>query len=334
MPQLQAPKEQEAEFPKQPDAAPADDRGQLQGGEPVLLIIEDDLNFASVMMEFAHEKGFKAVIAGTAGEAIGLAQRINPAAITLDLVLPDTDGWVVLDRLKHDVRTRHIPVHVISVEEQRQRSLKLGAVSHLLKPVTREAIDQALSGTVEFMRRPVKNLLVVEDDAVQRQSLQELIGNNDVHTIAVATGAEALQMLESEIIDCVVVDLVLPDMPGVELIREIQRSEGYSECFGTNKVDCGQSECLWRKDCLEPAEACKPKTCQAAPAAETCKPKACETARPAEVCAPKACAPKACEAPRPAETCKPKASAKPNPGPSASAAPTSRKTPPNRRGGK
>src|SRR6185312_10715868 len=109
----------------------ADDRAQIQPGDLVLLIIEDDRNFARIMVDFARERHFKAVVAHTAAAGTALASQLVPAAITLDVRLPDNDGWVVLDRLKHDARTRHIPVHLVTVEEQRERALRLGAVSYL-----------------------------------------------------------------------------------------------------------------------------------------------------------------------------------------------------------
>ncbi len=147
-------------------------------------------------------------------------------AITLDLHLADEDGWMVLDRLKHDPRTRHIPVHVISVEPGRMRGLRQGAVSYLQKPVSKDAIQQILQQTVDFIERPVRNLLVVEDDAVQRTSIRELVGNGDVHTTLVGTAAEALAALGSKRFDCVVMDLMLPDQTGVELIKEMNRRLG------------------------------------------------------------------------------------------------------------
>ncbi|MDB6110925.1 MAG: two-component system sensor histidine kinase/response regulator, partial [Pedosphaera sp.] len=206
--------------------AVADDLANLQPGDLVLLIIEDDRNFARVLMEFAREKKFKVVVARNAARGIALAGQLKPAAITLDLHLPDNDGWLVLDRLKHDSNTRHIPIHIISVEDERERGLKLGAVSFLQKPVTKETLLTALSQIIEFINRPIKNLLIVEDDAVQRQSLVELVGNGDVHTTAVGTGAEALAVLQTTHFDCLVLDLGLPDVNGVELIREIHKQLG------------------------------------------------------------------------------------------------------------
>ena len=207
--------------------APPDDRANLEPGDQVLLIIEDDRNFARVLMDFARERKFKAVVAREAAQGIALACQLKPAAITLDLRLPDNDGWVVLDRLKHDARTRHIPVHVISVEEERERSLRLGAVSYLQKPVTKESLDEVLSQTIDFIKRPVKTLLIIEDDAVSRESLVELVGNGDVQSTAVGRASEALAALENAHFDCIVLDLGLPDMGRAELIREIHKRFGH-----------------------------------------------------------------------------------------------------------
>lgn len=203
-----------------------DDRDNIVPTDRVILIIEDDIRFAGILVDFAREKRFKVLVAGSARRGLALAQRFLPVAITLDLHLVDEDGWLVLDRLKHDQRTRHIPVHVISVLPGRNRGLRLGAVSYLQKPVTKEAINEILQQTVDFIERPVKSLLVVEDDAVQRETIRELIGNSDVHTTTVGTAAEALAVLEKERFDCVVMDLMLPDQPGMDLIREINRRLG------------------------------------------------------------------------------------------------------------
>jgi CheY-like chemotaxis protein/CHASE3 domain sensor protein len=204
----------------------ADDRDNITPDDRVILIIEDDARFASILVDFTREKRFKALVAHSARRALELAQRYVPVAITLDLRLVDEDGWLILDRLKHDHRTRHIPVHVISVDPGRSRGLRQGAVSYLQKPVSKDAINEILQQTVEFIERPVKNLLVIEDDAVQRETIRELIGNSDVHTTTVGNAAEALAALEKERFDCIVLDLMLPDKSGVELIREINRRLG------------------------------------------------------------------------------------------------------------
>jgi CheY-like chemotaxis protein/signal transduction histidine kinase/CHASE3 domain sensor protein len=214
------------EAPSPDDEGMEDDRATISPGENVLLIIEDDRNFARILMEFAREKNFKVIVARNAAQGLAWARTINPSALTLDLHLPDNDGWVVLDQLKHDPKTRHIPIHIISVDEERERSLRLGAVSYFQKPVTKETLDQALNQTLEFINRPLKNLLIIEDDAVQRQSLVELIGNGDVRSTAVGTAAEAFRAMETVHFDCVVLDLGLPDRNGLDLIREIHEKYG------------------------------------------------------------------------------------------------------------
>jgi signal transduction histidine kinase/CheY-like chemotaxis protein/HAMP domain-containing protein len=200
----------------------SDDRSDIQSGDHVLLIVEDDVPFARILLDRARDKGFKGIVTSKGESVLSLARRFRPHALTLDIRLPDVDGWTVLDRLKHDPETRHIPVHIISVTEERQRGLEQGAIAYLNKPVTREALDQALATMKQFIERDVKRLLVVEDDEAQRSSIVELMGDGDVQTSAVGTGAEALAALKSDLFDCVVLDLGLPDMTGFELIEKIR----------------------------------------------------------------------------------------------------------------
>ena len=207
----------------------SDDRHSIFDGERVVLIVEDDVNFAGILLDLAREKGFKGVIATRGDQALALARKYKPDAITLDIKLPDRDGWTVLDRLKHNPDTSHIPVHIISGEEQRQRALHLGAITHLQKPVSREDLATAFDQIAAFAERRVRKLLVVEDDDTQRMSIVELIGNGDVVTTAVATGAEAISALKEEPFDCMVLDLRLPDMTGFELIETIQKELGRAD---------------------------------------------------------------------------------------------------------
>ncbi|HEY8967309.1 MAG TPA: response regulator [Candidatus Methylacidiphilales bacterium] len=203
-----------------------DDRSSIGAEDVVLLVVEDDSNFARLMVDFARNRGFKVVTTRQARNVPFLAERFKPAAITLDLGLPDREGWVVLDQLKHAAATRHIPVHIMSVREERERGLKLGAVSYLKKPVTKEQINDMLGQIQDFAARSVKNLLIIEDDAAQRQSLVELIGNGDVKTTAVGTGGEAVAALEQKHYDCLIMDLGLPDISGFDLIRKIKDRPG------------------------------------------------------------------------------------------------------------
>jgi CheY-like chemotaxis protein/signal transduction histidine kinase/HAMP domain-containing protein len=206
-----------------------DDRNDIQPGDRVLLVVEDDISFASILLDLAREKGFKGLVATSGNMAIAMARKYKPTAITLDIRLPDRDGWTVLDRLKHDSETSHIPVHIITVEEQRQRALQQGAFTHLQKPVTHEVLGKAFDQIIDFTERRVRKLLVVEDDDVQRMSVVELIGNGDVVTTAVASGEEALAVLKDERFDCMVLDLKLPDMSGFDLIEKLQTDLGQTE---------------------------------------------------------------------------------------------------------
>jgi HAMP domain-containing protein/CheY-like chemotaxis protein/signal transduction histidine kinase len=228
----------------------SDDRNSIFDGERVVLIVEDDLNFARILLDLAREKNFKGLVATRGDAALALARKFKPDAITLDIKLPDRDGWTVLDRLKHDPNTSHIPVHIISGEEQRQRALHLGAITHLQKPVSREDLASAFDQITAFADRRVRRLLVVEDDDVQRMSIVELIGNGDVTTTAVATGQEALDALQSEPFDCMVVDLKLPDMSGFDLIERIQKDLGRADLpiiVYTGKELTGKEETQLRK---------------------------------------------------------------------------------------
>jgi CheY-like chemotaxis protein/signal transduction histidine kinase/HAMP domain-containing protein len=204
----------------------ADDRDSLGNGDKVLLIIEDDPTFARILLETARENGFKGLVALRGDVGLTMARRYKPDAITLDLLLPDIAGWTIFDRLKHDTATRHIPVHIISGRDERQRGLELGAMAYLQKPASHEALTDAFNSMLSFVERKVRNLLVVEDDEAQRRSIVELIGNGDVQTTAVGSATEALEVLGTQPFDCVVLDLGLPDMPGVELIRRIKKTIG------------------------------------------------------------------------------------------------------------
>ncbi|MEG4996946.1 HAMP domain-containing protein [Microcoleus sp. B4-D4] len=206
-----------------PSVTISDDRENIESGDRILLIIEDDVNFARILVDMAQEQGFKALVALRSDIGLAMAREFKPTAIMLDLNLPVMDGWTVLDRLKHDATTRHIPVHIVSVEEGRQRSLQLGAIAYLQKPVSHEALSKALTDIKGFVERPVKNLLVVEDNETQRLSIVDLIGNHDVSTTAVGSGAEALETLKAGHFDCIVLDLGLPDMTGFELIEQIKQ---------------------------------------------------------------------------------------------------------------
>ena len=208
-------------------AALEDDRGVLSENDKTLLVIDDDVKFAAVILDQARERGFKVITATNGEEGWLLAQRYLPDAITLDLNLPDMHGWVVLDKLKHDPNLRHVPVHIISVDEGIDRSIRYGAIAHVKKPVSIEILRENIDNIYSFVDQDVRHLLIVEDDDVQRKAVVELIGNGDVQSTAVATGKGAIEALEKRKFDCIVIDLSLPDMDGLELIHYIRDSEQF-----------------------------------------------------------------------------------------------------------
>jgi HAMP domain-containing protein/CheY-like chemotaxis protein/signal transduction histidine kinase len=198
-----------------------DDRLRIDPGDPVVLIVEDDMRFAGVLLDYAHEKSFKAVVTHNGNSALTLARDYLPAAILLDIDLPDIDGFTVLDRLKRDPDTRHIPVHVLTNLKERERALRHGAISYLHKPVSRDRLIEEFTRIQQFLARGKRSLLVVDDDRMQRDAIVELIGSSGVQTVPVGTAAEALDALKSTRFDCMVLDLNLPDMNGFELLDRI-----------------------------------------------------------------------------------------------------------------
>jgi CheY-like chemotaxis protein/HAMP domain-containing protein/GAF domain-containing protein len=207
-----------------------DDRADIQDGDRVVLVVEEDATIARTMLEAARERGFKAVVARRGDAGIALAHEIQPAAIVLDTSLPTLDGWAVLDRLKHDSATRHIPVHVVSSSGNGKTSaLRAGAVAVVEKPLLEEQLAATFDRMAHFIDRRVKNLLVVEDDADQRESIVGLVGSDeDVDAVAVGTSADALAALHEREFDCVVLDLRLPDGSGFDLLEQIRTEERLS----------------------------------------------------------------------------------------------------------
>ncbi|HEX2828458.1 MAG TPA: HAMP domain-containing protein [Burkholderiales bacterium] len=203
----------------------ADDRENLEPGDAVLLIAEDDPHYAKVLLSLARDHGFKALVAMRGSEALALARKYKPTAVSLDIFLPDMLGWTVLSQLKQDPATRHIPVQIVTVEEERQHGLERGAFAYLNKPLTTDSIEAAFDRIRRFAEPRARQLLVVEDDPAERMSIEELIRHNDVHITSVGTGAEALRMMREKTFDCVVLDLKLPDISGFDLLAEVQKDE-------------------------------------------------------------------------------------------------------------
>ncbi|HKN65008.1 MAG TPA: response regulator, partial [Gemmatimonadaceae bacterium] len=200
-----------------------DDRDDLQPGDRVVLIVEDDANFAHILLDLARDKGYKGIVGHDGDAGLQLAHAYRPDAITLDIDMPGIDGWAVLDRLKHHPDTRHIPVHIITGIRERQQAMKAGAIAYLEKPVTKEALDDSFNRISQFIEQQVKRLLVVEDDDVQRQSMIELIAHEDVEITAVATAEEALRELSQTRYDCMVLDLGLKGgQDGFQLLETVK----------------------------------------------------------------------------------------------------------------
>ncbi|HEX3606918.1 MAG TPA: response regulator, partial [Candidatus Dormibacteraeota bacterium] len=199
-----------------------DDRYAVRPGDRVVLIVENDLNFARVLLDIANQRRLKAVVALHGEEAVALAREFRPDAITLDIHLQDLSGWTVLDWLQHNPDTRHIPVHIVSIDEDNVRAQRSGATSALIKPAAKEALDQLFDDIQGSIERRAKRLLIVEDDETQRAQTLELCSGDDVEITTAATGAEALTALGRERFDCMVIDLGLPDISGFEVIEKVQ----------------------------------------------------------------------------------------------------------------
>ena len=206
-----------------------DDRQRIMPGDRVLLIIENDQSYARILMDLGREHDFRVLAAVRGDVGLQMARQHRPDAITLDLDLPGMDGWNVLDRLKHDPSTRHIPVHVISVTDDPHRGMRLGAKTFVLKSAERAVLDEAFDAIKAFDDRKLRSLLIVEDDEVQRNTLVELISDRDVQITAVATGAEALTQLGYKEYDCIVLDLGLEDMNGFELLEKMRADSDMSQ---------------------------------------------------------------------------------------------------------
>ncbi|MGI8813530.1 MAG: HAMP domain-containing protein [Pyrinomonadaceae bacterium] len=222
-------RETEERLPSRVQIIISDDRHQLNPDDLVLLIIEDDNSFARILMDIAREQGFKCLVSQHGEDALMTARKFRPSAISLDLTLPGMHGYAVLDRLKHDPSTRHIPVMIVSVIDDLKSVLKLGALGHIPKPTQREKLVDGVVNLKEFVERKVKSLLLVEDDEVLQNSIIELLHGPDISVTPASTGKEALALLEGARFDCAIVDLMLPDMQWSELIGKIKQDAGFPE---------------------------------------------------------------------------------------------------------
>jgi len=199
-----------------------DDRNIVSPGDKVLLVVEDDVRFAKIMVEKAHEMDLKIVVATHFGDVFDLTNKYNPIAVTLDVKLPDASGWKILDLFKNDVNRRHIPVHLISGEENRLLAMQRGARSFHLKPLKNEALNVLFDDIVDFNQRQPKQLLIVEDNELDSSQIAKIMDNGDMVDITIAsTGKEGLKLIGEHEYDCIIVDYMLPDIGGMEFLADI-----------------------------------------------------------------------------------------------------------------
>ena len=206
-----------------------DDRLGIVPGDSILLIVEDDPHYARVIMDLARDHGFKVLIAMRGVDALDLAKQFQPTAVSLDVFLPDMLGWTVLNQLKQNPLTRHIPVQIITLDEDRQHALARGAFSFVTKPTTTEGVAAAITRIKEYAKPRRKRLLVVEDNPAEQMSIRELLGYDDIEIDTAGTGNDALTSLRDQQYDCVVLDLRLPDMSGFQVLEEIRRDDTLTE---------------------------------------------------------------------------------------------------------
>ena len=205
-----------------------DDREELSASKRVLMVIEDDESFATILRDLSREMGFQSLVAGTAEEAMVMAKQFMPSAILLDVGLPDQSGLSVLDRLKRDVQTRHIPIHIVSAGDHTETALALGAVGYMMKPVKREQLVEALQKLEARLAQHMHRVLIVEDNEVQREAVSRLLTSRDVETVTAGTAAECLKRLKEQTFDCMVLDLSLPDASGYSLLETLSQESAYA----------------------------------------------------------------------------------------------------------
>jgi CheY-like chemotaxis protein len=202
-----------------------DDSERLHTDSRLILIVEDDPPFAAILRDMAHELGFQCIVTHTANDALAAVATYRPKAILLDMNLPDYSGLGVLDQLKRNPQMRHIPVHVVSVADYSHEALAMGAVGYAMKPVKREQLAEALQKLEAKFSQGVRDVLVVEDDERQRESIRQLLQNDEVKITAVRTAADALARLRATTFDCMVLDLNLPDLSGYELLQKMAEAD-------------------------------------------------------------------------------------------------------------
>ncbi len=203
-----------------------DDRNNIQPGENVVLIVEDDLRFGKIVIERAHADNLKAIVATNYLEVFDFINRFNPIAITLDVKLPDTSGWKVIDLLRNDLNYRHIPIHVISGEENRVLAMKRGARSFMLKPLDNDKLDELFADIVKFSKQETRRVLVVEDNEIDSSQIAKILKEDTIQVNIASTGQKALQQLKKKDFDCIILDYTLPDIAGPDLVQQVGETKG------------------------------------------------------------------------------------------------------------
>ena len=206
------------------EARVEDDRKSLEEGDAVLLIVEDDPHYARVLCDLSRDKGFKVLVAMSGTEALSLAREYHPTAISLDVMLPDMLGWTVLNHLKQDPKTRHIPVQMLTLDEDRHHGLSRGAFAFVTKPTSTDELNAALSRIREYSQPRRKRLLVVEDNPAEQLSTRELLWHEDIDIEVIDSGSAALEAITRNAYDCIVLDLRLPDMSGFDVLEQIKNN--------------------------------------------------------------------------------------------------------------
>ena len=202
-----------------------DDRNNVAQGDKIVLIVEDDLRFGKIIVDKAHEYDLKAVVATNYIEVFDFVNRFTPIAITLDVKLPDTSGWKVLDLLRNDLNYRHIPIHLISGEENRALALKRGARSFLLKPLENEALSELFEDILSFNKRETRRILLVEDNELDSSQISRMLHSDNMEVTIATNGKAALQEYNIKDFDCIILDYTLPDISGIELLRQVSENK-------------------------------------------------------------------------------------------------------------
>jgi CheY-like chemotaxis protein len=227
-PQIPAPVPQSL-IPDHQSSIP-DDRDNLTPSDRTLLIVEDDPKFAKIVRDYAHKKHFKCLVAGDGENALALSKAHHPAAVILDLKLPGMSGWDVLDALKDDPDLRHIPVHIMSVDDEDLSAYQRGAMGFLTKPVSQKSLEGAFGKIEAFISSKIRSLLLVEDDAALRLSVRKLLEGSDIAITETASGQAALKQLAVQHYDCMILDLSLPDISGFDLLNRLDSDESLPKC--------------------------------------------------------------------------------------------------------